>query len=397
MPRKTEDPTATQTAVVKHEETLQALLRRYESTITAALPKHVSPERMLSIARTAIAVNPGLRRCSPLSVIAGVVLASRLGLECDGLLGEAYLIPRWNSNTQHDEASFQLGYKGQHKLSIQHPDVEHVETRLIHEKDRFSLIYEPDPKFIHEPAMKDRGAVIGAYTYIRYTSGRVEVFEPMTVTEALDIRDRFGPRNKAGELVGPWVTDTNEMIRKTAFRRNWKWMPKAIEMREAMRAETRLDAGESPEMVVLDLPAEDTESIGTAAATDANTEILKRRLDAAKTRTPAAAAAPGGVSPEPAVSGPKGEGDAAPKPERPSAPASAPSPKQIREVEELPDPLAVQNETLFYKGEFWQRNDDATAWRQVAPKPLPEATQATAASPAEKQAGTFDFGGKRTS
>lgn len=417
MAKRSEDAATTQTAVLKQEETLQALLRRYEPTIKAALPAHVTPERMLSIARTAIAVNPGLRRCSPLSVIAGVVLASRLGLECDGLLGEAYLIPRWNSNTQREEASFQLGYKGMHKLSIQHPDVEHVETRLIHEKDKFSLVYEPAPKFSHEPAMSDRGPVIGAYTYIRYKTGRVEVFEPMTVSEALDIRDRFGPRNKAGDLVGPWVTDTNEMIRKTAFRRNWKWMPKAVEMREAMRAETRLDMGESPETVVLDLPAEDTASADAAAATDAKTEDLKRRLDARGKGQdhPVKPPQPGGTMPGeatgggaagPAVSGSSADGAEGEGPgqgARPSpAAATAPSPKTIREVKELPDTMEVEDEKLFCKGDFWVRNADNTAWRKVPPKPLPEPTQATAAeekpAPAQppKQAGTFDFGGKRT-
>jgi len=386
---KREDPAATQTAVVKHEETLQALLRRYEPTIKAALPAHVTAERMLSIARTAIAVNPGLRRCSPLSVICGVVLASRLGLECDGLLGEAYLVPRWNKNTGHDEASFQLGYKGMHKLSIQHPDVEHVETRLVHEKDKFSLVYEPAPKFSHEPAMGDRGAVIAAYTYIRYKDGRVEVFEPMTVKEALDIRDRFGPKDREGNLVGPWKTDTNEMIRKTAFRRNWKWMPKAVEMREAMRAEVRLETGESPETVVLDLPAEEAESAGAAAGTDAKTEDLKRRLDARNK----------GQSPPPPTAAAEPSEKAPAPPEAAEAAA-----KPIREVKELPDaldPAFADDEVLAYRREFYERNEDNTAWRKVPPKPVPEATQATAAVAPEgavqgpRQPELFGFGGRK--
>lgn len=263
----------------EQEMTITQLVKRYESNIIKALPTHVKPERILSVIRTAITSNLGLRDCSPMSILAGIVASSRLGLELDPVLGQAYLVPRWNKNTRQMEASFQIGYQGMLELSQRAETGIIIRARLVREYDRFDLEFTPDPQLSHKiDITRSRGQVIAAYTYVKYTDGRVDVFEPMTIDEALSIRDRFAPHerckacyNKRGErencqacggtgqsdtVTGPWLTDEDEMVRKTCLRRNWKWLPKSAEMLDAQRIENRIDAGESPQTVLLDLPAD---------------------------------------------------------------------------------------------------------------------------------------------
>lgn len=394
--------------IVQQEQTLTALVKRYEGNIRDALPEHIKPERMLSIIRTAITSNPGLRRCSPMSVIAGLVAASRLGLESDGVLGEAYLIPRWNKNTKHMEASFQLGYQGKVKLTYQSGEVLIVRSRLVHEKDHFEFSFEPEPKLIHKPCLKgDRGAVVCAYVYIKYKNGQVDIFEPMPVEEAFKIRDTYGPKNEAGELVGPWVTNTEEMIRKTALHRAWKWLPKSVEMKDAMRYEARIEGqGESPELVVLDIPVDEIDSAEVGAATGAAKERLKTELEK-KSSGRRGGKATGEGEASPGTSGPAPDGGTTDRPATGSATAPTaqetqpadPKQAQVLEVKDLPDALDEKfaaHAVLRWKGVPYQRNESNTAWREVQEDPAAAAapTKATGLTSVGQILHQLDFGGQ---
>ena len=65
--------------------------------------------------------------------------------------------------------------------------------------------------------------------------------------------DQIRKRSKASGN-GPWVTDYDEMARKTAVRRLCKYLPLSVEMAEALEAEDRAEFGAPAE--VIDIPAE---------------------------------------------------------------------------------------------------------------------------------------------
>src|SRR4051812_13911554 len=110
-------PTApTQVATVKPPIGLQALLEEHKGLIAAALPRHMTPERMIRVALTAIKSNPTLMKCDALSVAACIVQASILGLEPVSFLGEAYLIPFKNKDGSYS-CQFIPGYQGLIKLA----------------------------------------------------------------------------------------------------------------------------------------------------------------------------------------------------------------------------------------------------------------------------------------
>ena len=189
--------------VKQQEQTLRQLVKQYEANIVQALPTHIKPERIISVIRTAITSNVGLRACSPMSVLSGIVAASRLGLELDPVLGQAYLVPRWNKNTGGMEATFQIGFQGMLDLSRRADKGIIINVRLIREADAFELVYEPEPRLRHViHADRPRGKVVAGYTYVKYADGRVDIFEPMTIDEALSIRDRFAPHDRCTKCWG---------------------------------------------------------------------------------------------------------------------------------------------------------------------------------------------------
>ena len=80
---------------------------------------------------------------------------------------------------------------------------------------------------------KPRGDVYAAYALIKMKDGS-EKCEVLSRDEIEVIRNR----SRAGKS-GPWVTDWNEMAKKTAFRRVSKWVPLSAEIRDAISEDDR--------------------------------------------------------------------------------------------------------------------------------------------------------------
>ena len=84
-------------------------IQGYEKQIAKALPSVMTPERFTRIAMTAVTQNPQLGQCTPGSFIGALLTAAQLGMEPNTPLGQAYLIPYWNSKGGELECQFQLG------------------------------------------------------------------------------------------------------------------------------------------------------------------------------------------------------------------------------------------------------------------------------------------------
>ncbi|MDO5654485.1 MAG: recombinase RecT, partial [Brachymonas sp.] len=82
-----------------------AMIEAFKGQIAAALPAHLSADRMARVALTAMRQNPALLDCDPTSVFASVLLAAQLGLEI-GVDGQAYLVP------YKGKCTFVPGWKG---------------------------------------------------------------------------------------------------------------------------------------------------------------------------------------------------------------------------------------------------------------------------------------------
>ena len=208
-------------------KTIKDLLDKSAGEFERALPRHLDIDRFMRIAFTTIRQNPKLLECSATSLLAAVMQAAQLGLEPDGILGHAYLVPYRNSKTGSTEAQFQVGYKGLISLARRSGEVRSICAHVVHENDFFDFAYGLHEKLEHKPARSERGKSVAAYAIAHFKDGGY-AFEVMFSEDIEKIR----AKSKAKDA-GPWVDYTEEMWRKTAVRRLAKYLPLSVEFQRA--------------------------------------------------------------------------------------------------------------------------------------------------------------------
>jgi recombination protein RecT len=212
-------------------------LEKQKSQIAAALPKHVSPDRMIRLACTEFARNPLLQKCTPVSVFGAIIQSSQLGLEI-GVLGQAYLVPYRNNKNNTYEAQFLPGYKGLISLARRSGEVTSIETHIVYEHDKFDLRLGLDTHLEHVPYLEgDRGAARLVYGVAKFRDGGHH-FEWMSIGDVNKIRQRSKSRDS-----GPWVTDYEQMVRKTLIRRMANYLPMSIELQQAIQVSDAAEEG----------------------------------------------------------------------------------------------------------------------------------------------------------
>lgn len=217
---------------------LETLLEKSKSSIAAALPKHVTPERMLRIALTEARKNPDLLQCDQASFLGALIQASQVGLEPGGALGHCYLVPFNNKNAGRKEVQFMLGYRGMLDLVRRSNACTHVTARAVYEGDEFSYEYGLEEKLVHKTHPTPNAKLTHVYAIAFMKEGK-PLFDVMDVVDIEMIRQR------AQAQKGPWVTDYDAMAKKSVIRRLFKYMPVSIEVQQAIGLDELADAGVS--------------------------------------------------------------------------------------------------------------------------------------------------------
>lgn len=214
-----------------------------------ALPKHVTADRLSRMVVTNIRNTPALLECSMSSLVACTVQASSLGLE-PGLTGHCYFVPFYNSKKGCKEAQFITGYKGLIDLARRTGSITTIAAAAIYSGDRFLYRKGFDEVLEHEPNFQDRGELIGFYAYAKTNDGG-RYAEVMTLQDVAKIR----ARSKAKDS-GPWVTDFEEMGKKTVLRRLCKYLPISIEVARTIKQdeETEFSSASTVELNLGSLP-----------------------------------------------------------------------------------------------------------------------------------------------
>lgn len=212
------------------KHTLLELVKAQQPQFARALPRHVSADRFTRVALTTLRTNPRLMECSPQSVLGGLMQAAQLGVEVDGVRGQAYLVPRRVKGTP--TAVFQLGYKGMIDLAGRGGVT--VEAHEVCAADVFDFAYGLVPELHHRPALADRGPAVAYYAVARFADGRVPQFVVYGRQEMEQIRDRFASDGRAD---GPWAEHFDAMARKTSIRRLLTTLPLPVELADAVTAD----------------------------------------------------------------------------------------------------------------------------------------------------------------
>lgn len=278
---------------IERATTIGALLQKRRAEFERVLPKHLSVDRVLRVAVSAVSRNRTLLVCDQSSLLRGVMQAAILGLEID-VNGEAYLVPFYNAKRGVHEAVMIAGYKGLIKLMRQSREVESVHAGFAREGDFFDFDVGDRAYVKHKPALvkrsEDPGASIAYYCAVRTRGAQ---FPQVTVLNPWDV-EQHRQRSRAKDS-GPWITDYDAMGTKTVIRVASKTAPASVNLARTLALEDRAEAGVGaastdifPELEALDEGSEEpVETQPTTTATEVEKEIQqKEKAHTAKPKPP---------------------------------------------------------------------------------------------------------------
>lgn len=232
--------------------TIFDLVKQSETQFARALPRHIDAARFVRTCLTTLRTTPGLAACTPESILAGLMQAAQLGVEVNDVRQQSYLVPRYNSKTNTQEASFQLGYRGMIDLAARGGII--VDAHDVCEYDDFSFQYGLEPNLVHRPVLEERGETIAYYAVARFAdASRPPAFRVIGRQEAESIRDSFAAgKRRDGTVTGPWVQHFDAMARKTVIRRLLNYLPLPIELAEAVDIDRTNEVGPTAEVAYLE-------------------------------------------------------------------------------------------------------------------------------------------------
>lgn len=228
-------------------QTIRDSIDKMLPQIAKVLPKHLSPDRVARIAMTTIQKNPKLAECDIKSLLGSVMAASQVGLEVDDILGQAYLVPFWNSKERRFDAQLQIGYKGFLDLARRSGQVVNIVSQVVYENDQFEFEYGFEEKLRHKPATSNRGKAVYTYAYANLKDGG-RVFEVLTLDDIEKARKSsssqkdFNTKKPSETPTGIWQEHYEAMARKTAIRRLAKYLPLSVELLRATSLDEHADS-----------------------------------------------------------------------------------------------------------------------------------------------------------
>jgi recombination protein RecT len=292
--------------IQKRIQSLRDFLERQKGQFALALPRHLTPERLIRVVlteciRSAQHARPGaptLFDCTLESFAGAVLQVAQLGLE-PGVLGQAYLIPFRNLKRGTVEVQLIPGYKGLLVLARRSGQIVSLDPVVVHAKDTYRVKRGTAPAIVHEPyrpkGEEDDAGPAVAYYAIAFLRGGGVQFESMWRREVEVHRQRY---SRAAED-GPWATNFDEMALKTVLRRLCKWLPLTVEAQTAIALDERAEAGLSQD---LDLLWSGVSAAPSEARSAPASSKLEQALEAG--RTPAPPEGAEGPAPSAPSSGP---------------------------------------------------------------------------------------------
>lgn len=195
-----------------------------KNQIAKALPKHLTVDRFIRVSTTTLLRVPKLAECDQASFILAMLNCSSLGLEPDGR--RCHLIPFENRKLGIVECQLIIDYKGLIELAKRSGDVSTWQAFSVCERDVFSWKNGVVEHAINW--LEDRGKVLAYYSQVTGKDG-IRDYEVMTRAEVDAIRARSRAANS-----GPWVSDYDEMGKKTVMRRHSKRLILSPEFHDAL-------------------------------------------------------------------------------------------------------------------------------------------------------------------
>lgn len=306
--------------VAKTEEkkgTLRSWLADRKGDLFNAIPKGtVEIDRFMQSAMLALTnpKNPELLKCDKDSIARSLKEAASYGLELNGTLGQAYLIP-YKENVKVNGAwqkvltcHFQMGYKGLIALARRSNTIKTIAAECIYENDEFDCELASGRSIHHKMNIfAERGEVIGYYCLVELTNGG-EQFAVMSKKDAEKFRDTYSKSyiNATDKSNQNWGKNFDAMALKTCVIKALKLCPISIEALEAVGKEElkdiepeNIDFEESTPVEKAETKIASEQSKKEAVTVDAHTETITPQAQPNNSEIPPTAEnAIGGFTPQ---------------------------------------------------------------------------------------------------
>jgi len=227
-------------------QTIRQLLVDNKNAFRQSLPAHITVERLLRVAFNSIQANPILLDCTKESLLGALLQCATLGVEPDGVTGQAYLVPFKVKGVY--TVVLIVGYKGLMDLARRTGEIATIEARVVRERDLFKFQYGIEQGLVHTPTFDEPGNPVAYYCFVRYKDKSVQ-FEVMSQKDI----DKVRATSKAKDD-GPWKTHPEEMGMKTVVRKTCKYLPFSVNLHTAIGLDERAEIGISQELEALSEP-----------------------------------------------------------------------------------------------------------------------------------------------
>jgi len=221
------------TAIEKQpkQDAAGAMVKALAGSVKSALPAHVTLEHFQRAMLTEFRRTPKLLECTRESVGAAVVTAAQLGLML-GVNGAAWLIPF------KTDATLVIGYQGMVDLCYRSDRVDSVFSDVVCANDQFEYEQGLTPKLRHVPNLKGaRGEPYAVYAIAKIRGSESPLYVLLNREEVMNVKGAsFGARKSDSPWNGKFET---EMWKKTAIRRLCKFLPKSVDLQNALEFENR--------------------------------------------------------------------------------------------------------------------------------------------------------------
>lgn len=212
----------------------------YKNLINNTLGDPKRAAGFITAITSAVATNPALQECEPVTILSAGLLGETLQLSPSPQLGQYYLVPFNDRKLGRKVAQFQLGYKGYIQLAIRSGQYKKLNAMAIKEGELIKydpLNEEIEVQLIEDDAEREAAPTIGYYAMFEYLNGfRKVIYWSKEKMEAHALEYSQGYRAKKGYTF--WEKSFDDMAIKTMLRHLIsRWGIMSIDFQKAYEAD----------------------------------------------------------------------------------------------------------------------------------------------------------------
>lgn len=218
-------------SVVKAMTLIEPARQRFDAVLS---DKTMNFDREASFAAQVLGGNDyalSIALANPQSVISAVTNVAAIGITLNPAKKQAYLVPR------DGRICLDISYMGLIDMATSSGSIRWAQAGIVREGDTFRLQgYDRPPIHEFDPFDAGRGEVRGVYTVAKTADGDFLTHAmPIAAIHAIRNRSAAWKAWQTKKKSCPWVTDPDEMAKKTCLKQASKLWPRVDRLSEAIQ------------------------------------------------------------------------------------------------------------------------------------------------------------------